>query len=136
MRKTSFAVLLFTLAVCRAYAGEDEWFLVAESNSGNDTYSIKLHSGERSQNKNGEQMTIVVGKNDDKKARKVYLHKWYVTDSDCAQEYGNLIALNMDGTYNFEASFAKGSKNISSAIAETICTLTDNEKNKANGKGI
>jgi len=124
------------LMASTAYAQEDGWYDVTASKDGNDTYSIKLGSGERSQNKQGEPMTVVVGKTADKKLGTIEIRKWYVTDADCAQEYGNLIVLAVDGTFNMDAPFAKGSKNIASSISETICDLTAKEQQKAAGKGI
>ena len=130
---TCIAMLLMAST---GYAQDDGWFYVLTSKDDNNTYSIKLGSSERSQNKNGEPMTVVVGKSTDKKLGTIEIRKWYVTDADCAQEYGNFVVLNVDGTYNFETSFAKGSKNIASGIAENICAITSYEQKKADGKGI
>lgn len=127
------SILLTTSTV---YAQEDGWYLVTASSDGNHSYSIKLGSGERSQNKKGELITVVVGKTSDKKLRKIEIVKWYVTDADCSQEYGNLIVLTVDGTYQFESPFAKGSRNIASSIAGTICDVTANDQRKAAGKSI
>ena len=134
MRKISCLVAL--LFATTAYAQEDGWYHVETSKDGNETYSIKLGSGERSQNKQGEDMTVVVGKTADKKLGTIEIRKWYVTDTDCSQEFGNLVVLTIDGAYQLDAPFAKGSKNIASGIAETICGVTANEKRKAAGKGI
>ncbi len=81
-------------------------------------------------------MTVVVGKNADKKAKQTELMKWYVTDKDCNQEYGSLVILELDGTYKFDTPFAKGSNNVSSAIAEVICNVGSTDSKKAAGKSI
>ena len=136
MGKIRFFSVLLAVSACAAYAQEDGWYHVTTSQDGDNTYSIKLGSGERSQNRNGDPMTVVVGKNSDNKNGRINIYKWYVTDADCTQEYGNLVALKVDGTFDFETPFAIGSNNIASGIAETICSVTANENNKAAGKGI
>ena len=136
MRRTFFATIALAASIAASAQETDGWYHVTTSKDGNDAYSIKLGSGQRSENKAGERMTIAVGRNADKKAGRVNLFQWYVTDTDCEREYGNLVALKMDGTFDFETPFAKGSNNISSAIAETLCSVGFEQEKKAAGKGL
>lgn len=135
MRRISFLTLLFTFFASSSYA-EEGWYVVTQAVQDNTTYSIKLGTGERTQNKQGEPMTVVVGKTAEPRGGRIEVSKWYVTDTDCAREYGHLVVLTVDGAYKFESSFAKGSNSIASGIAETICALTATEQKKAAGKSI
>ena len=136
-KKLTTLALSFPLvfAAQSTLAKDNGWYEAAYSADGKETYSMKFGSGERTQNKQGEAMTMVVGKQYNKKTNKIVLQKWYVTDTDCAQEYGNLVVLTIDGKYLYDAPFAIGSETISSFIAKTICLVTANEQEKANGKG-
>ena len=62
MRLAALTILLLTFAAFTALAAEDGWYFVTTSEDGNTTYSIKEGSGERGENKKGEQMTVAVGK--------------------------------------------------------------------------
>ena len=136
MRKFLSIVSLSVVAAFPTLAQDAGWYSVTSSKDGNDDYSIKLGSGARDQNKQGEPMTIVVGRSVDKKNNKIDLYKWYVTDSDCKQEYGQLVALDLDGNFKFETPYAKGSKTIGSAIAETICDVGETSSKEAAGKSV
>ena len=136
MRRTCFVIFAMAASLAVSAQETEGWYHVTTSKDGNDEYSIKLGSGQRSENKAGERITIAVGRNADKKAGRVNLAKWYVTDTDCEREYGNLTVLKMDGSLAFEAPFAKGSKNIASAIAETLCSVGVEQEKKAAGKGV
>lgn len=129
------------LAVCffsiGAFCADDGWYVVAKSQDGNDEYSIKFGSGNLSQNKDGEPIEVLVGKIAHKKENNTDFYKWYVTESDCTNEYGNVVVLGMDGNFKFNAPFAKGSKTIGSAIADLICEVgTFAKKKQDEGKGI
>jgi hypothetical protein len=100
------------------------WYPIGTSKNDNIEWSIKLGTIQRSENKAGERITIVVGKYVDKEAGRVHISKWYVTDTDCEREYGNLTALKMDGKFLAEAPFAKGSEDVASKIAETLCLFS------------
>jgi hypothetical protein len=119
-----------------AFAQSPDWYDITGSTDGNDIYSIKLHSGERTQNKGGEWITVVVGKISHKREGNVGIYKWYVTDTDCTQGYGNFVVLNLNDAYQFESPYAKGSKTIGSDIAKVICDVGEGERKKEAGKDI
>jgi len=128
LRRIAIGVLLCVATV--ALAQTDGWVQVAVSADGSDTYSIKLHSGERTQNKQGQNITVVVGQDNDNARQSVQIEKWYVTESDCQLGYGDLVFLDINGNYVGEAPFASGSKNIGSAIAAAICAAGSSVQSK------
>ena len=124
-------VLVALLSVTSvAVAQQNGWAQVTTSTDGNDVYSIKLHSGEHTLNKQGQPIEVVVGQVTHKQQGTVELLKWYVTDSDCVQGYGNLVILDIDGNYETEAPFAQGGKNIASGIAAVVCAAASAGKGK------
>lgn len=134
---SKIAILIATLFFVNIAFADDGWYVVTKSKDGNDEYSMKFGTGEFSKNKNGDPMTVVVGKISHAKQNNTDLNKWYVTDQDCINEYGKLVVLDIDGTFKFDTSFAKGSNTIGSAIAEIICNIRSNEIKKRNeAKGI
>ena len=136
MRVFKASIYLICIISTAAIAASDGWYFVARSKDSNDEYSVKLGSGARDSNKQGDSMTVVVGKISHKKENNIDIYKWYVTDSDCSQEYGNLVVLDIDGNFKFETPFAKGSNTIGSAIAEAICAAAAANDEKVQGKGI
>ena len=129
-----FVVLV--ASACIAVAQDSGWVQVAVSQDSNDVYSVKLHSGERSATKGGSPITVVVGQVEHKLTGQVDLNKWYVTDADCNQGYGNLEVTDMDGNFLYEAPFAQGGKNIASAIATDICAAGRSTTNKSVNNGF
>lgn len=129
-----FVVLAAT--ACISVAQDSGWVQVAVSQDGNDVYSVKLHSGERSATKGGVPIIVVVGQVEHKLTGKVDLNKWYVTDSDCNQGYGYLDVTDMDGNFIYEAPFAQGGKNIASAIATDICAAGKSSTDKNVNSGL
>jgi hypothetical protein len=116
-----FAFTLLASVASSVLAQDTGWSQVAVSSDGNDTYSVKLHSGERTLNKQGEAIVVVVGQISHKQPQTIEIVKWYVASADCEQGYGNLVILDIDGNYQGETAFAQGGKNIASAIAGGIC---------------
>ena len=124
MRRTCFVIFAMVASLAVSAQETEGWYPIGTSKNDNIEWSIKLGTVQRSENKAGERITIVVGKYVDKKADRVHISKWYVTDTDCKREYGNLTVLRMDGSLAFEAPFAKGSEDVASTIAETLCLFS------------
>jgi hypothetical protein len=135
MRKI-VALTLLVAATSTASAQDAGWVEIATSSNGNDVYSVKLHSGERTQNKQGEAITVVVGKIEHKTTQTIEVDKWYVTHTDCVQGYGELVILDIEGNYQGESAFAFGSKNIGSAIAAGICAAGQSNSSRAKAGGL
>lgn len=55
--------------------------------------------------------------------------KEYVSQSDCAIGYGKLYAYTLDGQQLQPLDWVKGSRNVSSDIAETLCFIVAQQKN-------
>lgn len=127
MKLPVIALLLLCVAA-PLYAQDTGWFTVATSTDGNDIYRIKLHSGRHTSNGAGAYISVVVGEDENRSTHTTDIMKWYVTDADCSNGYGNLVMLDMDGNYKYEAPFASGSKTVGSAIAGMICAAHASEK--------
>jgi hypothetical protein len=119
--KLLVVALLLLCVASPLYAQDAGWSTVATSSDGKDIYRIKLYSGQHSTNGAGKYITVVVGEDESKVTHTTDIMKWYVTDTDCSNGYGNLVMLDMNGNYKYEVPFASGSPTVSSAIAETIC---------------
>jgi hypothetical protein len=130
MKLITVAVVLLGVAT-PLFAQDAGWVTVATSTDGHDVYRIKLHSGQRSTNGAGEYMTVVVGEDENKITHSTEIMKWYVTDKDCLNGYGNLVMLDMDGNYKFETAFASGSNTVGSGIAERICAANASSKSES-----
>lgn len=129
MKLPVIALLLLCVAA-PLYAQDAGWFTVVTSTDGNDIYRIKLHSGQHTTNGAGAYITVVVGEDENRVSLNIEIMKWYVTDTDCSNGYGNLVMLDMDGNYKYEAPFASGSKTVGSAIAGMICAANASAKSE------
>lgn len=125
--------VLLSSVTTLAFAQDAGWFHIATSSDGNDDYSVKMHSGELTQNKDGQIIEVIVGQVSHKRAQTVEVVKWYVATTDCAQGYGDLVILDIDGNYEGKTAFAQGGKNIASGIASIICAAAKSNGQKSVG---
>lgn len=127
-------IAIIIIASSTPSLANERWHHITSSKDASDEYSIKPDSSVRDTNKNDEKITIVVGKSTNKKTNQVELFKWYVTDVDCKKEYGNLVVLDLNGEFKYEASFAKGAGTVASVLAEVICDAGASFKKQTEGK--
>lgn len=134
LKHLAFALLASVTTL--ALAQEAGWSQIATSADGNDTYSVKLHTGELTQNRQGQAIEVVVGKISHKQTQTIEVVKWYVTAADCAQGYGDLVVLDIHGNFQGETAFAQGSNNIASGIASSLCAAARaNDPKSVSSKG-
>lgn len=116
--------LIFIVVLCGTELRADgRWTVLAESENGTKTYvktnSLSLEEIVRKGETEG--VLTIIGKLVTPSGQ-TGIFKWYVTPRDCEAEYGKIGALNMDGKLEWESDFAFGSGEVSSVMAETMCT--------------
>lgn len=119
--KTLISGLLLSVVCSLAVADNESWVPVASIKSTGTEFSIKKGSGELLQNKAGESIYVVVGRDHSKKDSRVELQKWYVRAQDCQSKQGQLVSLSLKGEFLFENDFVFNAGSVASTIAEAIC---------------
>ena len=135
MIKSLLAAFLLASYSLSAYS-QTEWIFVANTSDDSVRWEAKPGSFEFSETKDGTPIAIIVGKITNKKTSIVALYKWYVSAEDCGRKMGKVVSLNVSGEFVLESDFVFDSGNISSGLAEFICTVADyavsDKKKKSN----
>lgn len=128
---------IFLLASTQSLAEtKSEWINIAESSSDGSKWDMKAGSFEFSKTKGGTAIAVVVGRVVNKKSTEISLYKWYVSAEDCKNKMGKVVSLGVDGEFKFENEFVFDSGNISSAMAEGVCSVADYLIKEANDKSL
>ncbi len=128
-------LILVAALMAAAPVMAQEWIRISRSHDG-DEYSAKAGSFELTRNKAGRQIAVVVGSTSSASKRTTTYNKWYVQTSDCEAGMGKLVVLNVSGEFEFETEFVKGGRSVSAGIADTICALYDNARQRNQNKSL
>lgn len=123
-------------AVTAAYGQSDGWISVTESVDNNIVWEAKKGTYELTKNSAGEEISLLVGKLDNKKTKEINIEKWYVATADCKQGFGKIVTLDLNGKFQYENSFAEGAGNIATAKAMFICAVYKYGQKKIEGKSL
>ena len=132
MKPYSVGALVALLTTCAM--AQSDWIVIGETDDSK--WEIKPGSLEVSKTKSQTNIAVVVGRVTDRKTNIISLYKWYVSLSDCKRELGQIVSLNIDGSYSFENSFVFGSGNVASSMAKNICGAYTYQTNAQQGKGM
>jgi hypothetical protein len=134
--KTWITAISFALVGTAVLADNDAW--IAISGTKKHLYEVKRGSFERTTNKAGEEIGLVVARQtsqlDDPK--QITLEKWYVRTSDCQRGMGKLVTLTLNGDFSYENDFIIDGGTVASTNAQTICEVLQLNKEAARKKGI
>lgn len=134
MKKIAIAILM--IASTNITSAETGWIHVASSKNNDSKWEAQKGSFEFSKTKNGTPIAVVVGKVTDNKTSNIDLYKWYVSATDCAKKMGKVVSTKVSGEFDFENDFVFGGGNISSAMAEFICSVADYVTSENNKKSL
>lgn len=136
MKYIAAVLLLFSASLVNAQS--DNWLYVGGTtiNGVKSEYHFLKGSFEVITNKSGEEIALVVGREQDLSTRKIELQKLYVRTSDCVRTVGKAVVLNMDGEFKYDYDFAFGAGSYGSAKAELICQVWRASVSDKAGKGI
>ena len=115
---------------------KSEWIFITSSSDDTHTYSGKRGSFEITTTKGGISVAMLLGQIENKSDKSVTFNKWYVSTSDCESGIGKLVALKVDGDYDFEADYVSKGKSIASYIADTICSVYRSDLKTKQEKGV
>lgn len=128
-------VSVISLFLSFSASAESNWISIGESNDGL-KWEAKPGSFEFSKNKNNVSIAVLAGRVVNSKTTDIRLYKWYVSASDCANKMGKLVSLNVGGEFEFDSDFMFGGGNVSSGIAEFICSVAGEYIKQVDGKSL
>lgn len=112
-------VSLLSVLPLFAFGGND-WRVITSSAKDDYAYSVKVSTLSVKTSEVGRVATIL-GEEHNVRDRSSELTVWSVTESACVQGFGELTHAELDGTVKFTTDFARGGRNIGSAIAAFLC---------------
>ena len=124
MIKLLLAAIALASCSLSAYS-QSEWIFVVNTSDDTVQWEAKPGSFEFSETKSGVPIAMMTGKITNKKTSTIALYKWYVSAEDCGKKMGKVVSLNVSGEFVLESDFVLGSGNVSSGLAEFICTVAD-----------
>jgi len=130
----SIFVVLMCGVLVGSVAAQDKWLNIA--NSDESSWDFQPRSLDEVTTRAGIDVAVVVGRVINNKTKKIDLRKWYVSLSDCDRQMGNVVALDINGNYQYENDFVFGSGTIATALAEAICSAYSYRVKNRNEKGI
>lgn len=120
----------------QAASDVSSWIQVAADDSGNVSFSARKGSFEVTQTKDGTAVGSILGQYTLKKPDSIRYYKLYVSQSDCAAGYGQLVLLDTNGSYSSESPFVSKGASIASGIADFICEVYESVLEKQGGKSL
>jgi hypothetical protein len=134
--KTWITALSLALVGTAVLADNDAWITVSSTKK--HLYEVKRGSFERTTNKAGEEIGLVIARQttqlDDPK--QITLEKWYVRASECQRGMGKLVTLTLSGEFSYENDFIIDGGTVASANAQAICDVLQMNKEAARKKGV
>ena len=130
----SILVVLMWSVLIGSVTAQDKWLNIA--NSDESSWDFQPKSLDEVSTRAGVDVAVVVGRVVNNKTKKIDLRKWYVSVSDCGRQMGSVVALDVNGNYQYENDFVFGSGTIATALAEAICSAYTYRVKNRNEKGI